>query len=72
MVLWLPRTVLERVQFVVGFFMHMITSPFMNIIIIVYSLAHSDEFKWGKTRDVVEDEASEGLLEGQEKRPVMM
>ncbi|KAG4430512.1 hypothetical protein IFR05_013998 [Cadophora sp. M221] len=72
MVIWLPRNLLERVQFVVGFAMHMVTSPFMNIIIIIYSLAHSDEFKWGKTRDVVEDDASEGLLEGQEKRPVMM
>lgn len=51
--------------------MHMVTSPFMNIIIIVYSLAHSDEFKWGKTRDVVKEEG-EGLLDGQEKRPMMM
>ena len=51
--------------------MHMVTSPFMNIIIIIYSLAHSDEFKWGKTSDVVEDDAGEGLLEGKEKRPVM-
>lgn len=69
MVLWLPSNALERIQFVVGFVMHMFTSPFMNIIVIVYSLAHSDEFKWGKTRDVVEDE---GSLEGQEERPTMM
>lgn len=33
--------------------MHLLTSPFMNIIILVYSLFHSDDFKWGKTREVV-------------------
>lgn len=27
----------------------------MNIIILVYSLMHSDDFKWGKTREVVKD-----------------
>lgn len=25
----------------------------MNIIILVYSLFHSDDFKWGKTREVI-------------------
>ena len=25
----------------------------MNITILVYSLFHSDDFKWGKTREVV-------------------
>lgn len=71
MVIWIRRNLLERVQFIIGFAMHMVTLPFMNIIIIIYSLAHSDEFKWGKTSDVVEDDAGEGLLEGKEKRPVM-
>lgn len=28
----------------------------MNIIILVYSLVHSDDFKWGKTREVVQEE----------------
>lgn len=27
----------------------------MNIIILVYSLIYSDDFKWGKTREVVRD-----------------
>ena len=27
----------------------------MNIIILVYSLFHSDDFKWGKTREVIVD-----------------
>lgn len=26
----------------------------MNIIILVYSLIYSDDFKWGKTREVVQ------------------
>lgn len=27
----------------------------MNITILVYSLIHSDDFKWGKTREVICD-----------------
>ncbi|KJZ76504.1 hypothetical protein HIM_04233 [Hirsutella minnesotensis 3608] len=50
---WLPRTNFERVQYFVGFFFHFLTSPFMNIIVLVYSLLYSDDFKWGKTREVV-------------------
>lgn len=52
---WLPRNNLERFQYFIGFFFHFFTSPFMNIIILVYSLFHSDDFKWGKTREVVTD-----------------
>lgn len=40
-------------QYFVGYFFHFFTSPFMNIIILVYSLFHSDDFKWGKTREVI-------------------
>ncbi len=39
-----------------GFFFHFVTSPFMNIIVLVYSLFYSDDFKWGRTREVVTDE----------------
>jgi chitin synthase len=39
----------------VGYFTHFFTSPFMNIVFLVYSLFHS-EFKWGKTREVVQSE----------------
>ena len=69
MVFWLPANTLERAQFVVGYFMHILISPFMNIFITVYSLALSDDFKWGKTREVVEQDEDE-LLD--EKRPTMM
>ncbi|OAR00843.1 hypothetical protein LLEC1_07629 [Akanthomyces lecanii] len=53
---WLPRNNLERVQYFVGFFLHFFTSPFMNIIILVYSLVHSDDFQWGKTREVIQED----------------
>lgn len=36
----------------------------MNIIVLVYSLFYSDDFKWGKTREVVasgEDECGDRL-----------
>lgn len=52
---WLPRNNLERLQYFIGFFFHFFTSPFMNIIILGYSLFHSDDFKWGKTREVITD-----------------
>jgi chitin synthase len=53
---WLPRNMLERMQYFVGYFFHFFTSPFMNIIILVYSLFYSDDFKWGKTREVIKGE----------------
>ncbi|POR37525.1 Chitin synthase 8 [Tolypocladium paradoxum] len=51
---WLPRNNFERLQYFVGYFFHFFTSPFMNIIVLAYSLFHSDDFKWGKTREVVD------------------
>ncbi|KAM3489893.1 hypothetical protein MY3957_006836 [Beauveria namnaoensis] len=53
---WLPQSNLERIQYFVGFFLHFFTSPFMNIIILVYSLMHSDDFQWGKTREVIQED----------------
>lgn len=57
---WLPRNNLERMQYFVGFFVHLCTAPFMNLIILFYSLLHSDDFKWGKTREVVTDSDEKG------------
>ncbi|PNP38102.1 hypothetical protein TGAMA5MH_09966 [Trichoderma gamsii] len=54
---WLPRNMKERIQYFVGFFIHFLTSPFVNIIIMIYSLFNSDDFKWGKTREVIKSEA---------------
>ncbi|WAO96947.1 Chitin synthase [Fusarium falciforme] len=52
---WLPRNNFERAQYFVGYVLHIFISPFMNIIILVYSLFHSDDFKWGKTRETIRD-----------------
>ncbi|PTB66156.1 glycosyltransferase family 2 protein [Trichoderma citrinoviride] len=60
---WLPRNMMERTQYFVGFFLHFLLSPVINIVIMVYSLFNSDDFKWGKTREVVgEDDAEKGAL----------
>lgn len=58
-VLWLPRNNLERFQYVVGFVLHLFTSPFVNIIVLIYSLMHSDDITWGKTREVVAERGSD-------------
>lgn len=57
---WLPRNNLERFQYFVGFFVHLCTAPFMNMVILFYSLLHSDDFKWGKTREVITDNNEKG------------
>ncbi|RFU76663.1 glycosyltransferase family 2 [Trichoderma arundinaceum] len=63
---WLPRNMKERAQYFVGYFLHFLTSPFMNIIIMLYSLFNSDDFKWGKTREVIqgEDDAEKDAAAG--------
>lgn len=53
---------MARVRFVVGFFIYLVASPFMNMIIIVYALLHCDEFSWGKTRAVAQDDEEAGLI----------
>jgi len=48
--------------------LYFFTSPVMNVIFLVYSLFHSDDFKWGKTREVVrsEGEKSEDSAHGRQ------
>ncbi|KAK4083754.1 CAZyme family GT2 [Trichoderma aggressivum f. europaeum] len=53
---WLPRNWTERGQYFAGYFLHFLVSPLANILIMVYSLCNSDDFKWGKTREVVESD----------------
>ncbi|EEY21705.1 conserved hypothetical protein [Verticillium alfalfae VaMs.102] len=57
---WLPRNWFERAQYFVGYFFHFITSPFCNVVVLVYSLFNSDDFKWGKTREVIDPEGEKG------------
>ncbi|ROT38087.1 hypothetical protein SODALDRAFT_181299 [Sodiomyces alkalinus F11] len=57
---WLPRSLLEKAQYFIGYFFHLVTSPFINMVILAYSLFNSDDFKWGKTREVVSPDGEEG------------
>ncbi|KOS21677.1 Chitin synthase 6 [Escovopsis weberi] len=61
---WLPQNNHQRIQYFVGFCIHFVSSPFMNIIILVYSLFNSDDFKWGKTREVVSEKGKEDDVSG--------
>lgn len=65
---WLPRTMLERAQYFVGYFVHFLLSPFINITILLYSLYNADDFKWGKTRQVILSDEEVASTSGHERR----
>jgi hypothetical protein len=54
-VFWLPRTAVEKTQYLIGLSIYLIVGPFINITVLAYSLWNMDEFGWGKTRKVVEE-----------------
>ena len=43
-------------QYLAGLGIHVFWSPILTQIVLFYSLFHSDDFKWGKTREVIEDD----------------
>jgi len=53
-VVWHPRGVKERVQYLLGLAMYFFIGPFLNVIVLLYALRSMDNFAWGKTRKVVE------------------
>jgi chitin synthase len=63
MAIWLPRTMRERIQFLLGLFMFVIIGPFLNITIMIFAVLNMDSFGWGKTRLVVSDEGRKALSE---------
>jgi chitin synthase len=68
-VTWLPHTPIARLRFIIGFFIYLVASPFMNMIILVYALLHCDEFSWGKTRAVSDEESGDSAgVDGEQKR----
>ncbi|KAF1999708.1 glycosyltransferase family 2 protein [Amniculicola lignicola CBS 123094] len=67
-VFWLPRTWLETLQYFVGYFVHFLLSPFVNITVLVYSLFHADDFKWGKTRQVILNDGDTAEGNGHDRR----
>jgi chitin synthase len=58
--IWLPRTALERLQYLVGLAIFTVCGPFLNICVLVYALYNMDSFGWGKTRIVVTEESGGG------------
>lgn len=60
MTLWLPRTLLERAQYLVGLAGFVVFGPFINISVMLYAVWNMDSFGWGKTRLVIEDDADKG------------
>jgi chitin synthase len=62
LVFWLPRNMLERVQYILGYIMHIIVGPIINLFIFLYSIYYSDDFKWGKTREVIGGDEEHGRL----------
>ncbi|UKZ75004.1 hypothetical protein TrVFT333_002676 [Trichoderma virens FT-333] len=53
MVIWLPRNLIERAQFLLGLFIFVFFGPFLNIAVMVYAVINMDNFGWGKTRKVL-------------------
>jgi hypothetical protein len=58
-VLWIPRSGRDKLQYLAGLGIHVVWSPFLTQIVLFYSLLHCDDFKWGKTREVVEETEEE-------------
>ena len=57
--LWIPRSGRDKLQYLAGLGIHVVWSPFLTQIVLFYSLFHCDDFKWGKTREVVEETEEE-------------
>lgn len=53
---WIPRSRRDKLQYLAGLGIHVFWSPILTQVVLFYSLFHSDDFKWGKTREVVEDD----------------
>ncbi|KAI5928813.1 chitin synthase-domain-containing protein [Camillea tinctor] len=54
--IWMPRSWLERFQYLLGLCIFTICGPFINIGVTFYACFHMDSFGWGKTRQVVAEE----------------
>jgi chitin synthase len=69
-VFWLPPTLFQKLQYLLGMVMYLICGPFINIIVLVYSLYNMDSFGWGKTRKVVSEENDEKGGENDEESQI--
>lgn len=60
MTLWLPRTMLEKTQFLLGLVEFVIFGPFINISVMIYAVWNMNSFGWGKTRRIITDDVDNG------------
>lgn len=68
-VFWLPRTMTQRIQFLLGLCIYVVGGPFLNMYVLAYSLWNMDSFGWGKTRKIVESsEDTDGSATGEAAR----
>jgi hypothetical protein len=69
-VVWQPRGVKARVQYLLGLLIYFFLGPFLNITVLLYALWSLDNFAWGKTRKVIETvQTLPGSEKTNEKRP---
>ncbi|KAF0638852.1 hypothetical protein FPSE5266_00164 [Fusarium pseudograminearum] len=68
MAIWLPESMLERFQYLLGLFIFVILGPFLNIAVMVFAVFNMDSFGWGKTRKVIVDTPDEQPQEKQNNR----
>ena len=64
MATWLPRSNLERAQYIVGLAGFVVLGPFINISVMFYAVWNMDSFGWGKTRQVIEDDKAADETDG--------
>jgi chitin synthase len=68
LVLWCPRGVVGRVQYILGLLIYLVCGPFLNLFVLAYALYNMDSFNWGKTRKVVETAVAAEVTENKESR----
>ncbi|CZR47581.1 uncharacterized protein FPRO_13248 [Fusarium proliferatum ET1] len=62
---WLPQSMLERFQYLLGLFIFVVLGPFLNIAVMVFAVFNMDSFGWGKTRKVIAETAEDQVHEKQ-------
>ncbi|KAF4963324.1 hypothetical protein FSARC_8655 [Fusarium sarcochroum] len=65
MAIWLPQSMLERFQYLLGLLIFVVLGPFLNIAVMVFAVFNMDSFGWGKTRKVITETPEEQFQEKQ-------
>jgi chitin synthase len=65
MAVWLPQSMLGRLQYLFGLFIFVVLGPFLNIAVMVFAVFNMDSFGWGKTRKVIAETPEDQVQEKQ-------